>query len=115
MEFRIKELKSKLNKTNKQIAADLYVSTYTVNSWLSGNRKPRDSQIILMERMYNLNPGWLIGETEKMYPDSIDDNKKRQIKDLMIGQSDFAIETIIRLSEDTESEWETIEHILGKR
>lgn len=112
MEFRIKALKSELNKTNKQIAADLHVSTYTVNSWLSGNRKPRDSQIILIERIYNLNPGWLIGKTDIMFFDSEGDNKRKQVKEIMTCQSDFAVETVYRLAQASDSDWMALEKIL---
>ena len=70
MENRIKLLKETLNKTSLQMAKDLQVSHYTVDSWINGNRKPRPSSIKLIESIYHLNPGWLIGSQEKMFFDS---------------------------------------------
>ena len=112
MEFRISELKHKLQLTSKQIADDLKVSPHTINSWLSGKRTPRPSQIMNIEHVYNLNPGWLTGKTDIMYPAPAANRRRKQVKDIMTCQSDFAIDTVTRLAEASDSEWEVLEKIL---
>ncbi len=112
MKFRIRELKSNLNKSNKQIADDLKVSPHTVNSWLSGKRTPRPSQIMTIENIYGLNPGWLSEQKDNMYPDSETNSRIKQVKEIMTCKSDFAIKTVCKLAEATDSEWETLEKIL---
>ncbi len=110
--FRIKELKTHLNKTSKQMAADLNVSSFTIESWLAGVRQPRPSNIKLIENVYNLNPGWLTGKTDHMYPNAVADRKRKQVKDIMTCQSAFAIDTVTKLAEASDSEWEVLEKIL---
>ena len=90
MEFRINELKHKLQLTSKQIADDLKVSPHTENSWLSGKRTPRPSQIMNIEHVYDLNPGWLTGKTDIIYPSPAANRRRKQVKDIMTCQSDFA-------------------------
>ncbi|QTE70304.1 helix-turn-helix transcriptional regulator [Clostridiales bacterium FE2011] len=110
--FRIKELKKALDKTNKQIAVDLNVSHHAVNSWTSGCRTPRLAQIKSIEKTYGLNPGWLTGENNDMYPKCESDHKRNQIIEIMTCQSSFAINTIYKLSEASESDWQILEKFL---
>ena len=112
MEYRFKELKQRLDKTNKQIAEDLKVSPYTVDSWTSGHRSPHPSNIQLIENLYGLNPGWLSGDTDEMYPSAEQNHRRKQVKEIMTCQTDFAIDTVCKLAEASESDWKTLEKIL---
>ncbi len=112
MAFRFKELKNHLNKSSSEIADDLKVSPSTISSWLSGRRTPRLSQIMIIENVYNLNNGWLTGKTDQMLPGSTNNRRRKQVKDIMTCQSDFAIDTVIRLAEASDSEWRMLENLL---
>lgn len=114
MKNRLRELKDLQNLTSRQMAEDLAVSKHTVDSWLSGNRNPSPSHLLLIEKCYKLNPGWLSGETDEMYAQPEDDrtNKKRQVKELMTCKTEFAINTMVKLSEASEMEWSFLERMM---
>lgn len=112
MAFRFKELKSHLNKSSNEMAGDLKVSPSTVSSWLSGRRTPRLSQIMIIEDVYHLNRGWLTGKTDQMFPDTTDNDRRKQVKELMTCQSEFAVNTVTRLAEASDSEWKVLEKFL---
>src|SRR5258708_15969428 len=50
---RIRELRSKLNRSQEHLASQLNVSFATVNRWESGNVKPQNAQLEAVEKLMN--------------------------------------------------------------
>ena len=112
MNYRFRELRERLKKTSKEMAADLSVSESTITSWVNNHRNPRPSNVKHATAFYHLNPGWLEGRTDQMYQDEDFDRRKKQVMDLMTCKSDFAVDTILRLAEASSEDWEILKHFL---
>lgn len=85
---RFLELREAAGYTQPQLAEHFNVSTRTVASWESGERKPPIDKLEALADFYHVQTDYILGRTSKKQPvDSIDELREEVIQ-LLLGLSD---------------------------
>ncbi len=64
---RLKKLRDTLELTQEEFGRDIGKSLNTVLSWETGKTRPTEKFLVVIEKLYNLSPGWLVEGKGQMF------------------------------------------------